>query len=188
MKNNKVYEILSTFTLVSLFLIIFCIWPLFKGIEKNSEDLILTKNNIVAFNAQVVQTGNFNKNYEVYRPNLERIDQLFVDPSNPVDFIKFLEKTATDYQITSQIAMPASNTENQNFITFQFFSKGNFSEVLNFSKKIETGPYLIEIENLTIQDSENPSDGYPYVSENYSSRKISATFTIKSFTKNGINK
>lgn len=189
--NNKIYITLLIFALVSLVLIVFFVWPLFKEIEKNSDDLISAKNNIVVLGIQNSETGNFKKNYVTYKPNLDKIDQLFMDPVNPVDFIKFLEDTAGDSQITSQISLqPApksSQQTSQNFILFQFSTTGNFSSVLDFAKKIEAGPYLIEIENLTIQNSRTYASSSPQggssiiVSGDYSSRKVDAVFAIKAF-------
>ena len=195
MKNsNKIYIILLIFTLVSLFLAVFLILPLSKEIEKNSKDLISAKNNMAILLAQVDGIENFKKNYETYKPNLEKMDQLFVDPNNPVDFIKFLEDTAFSSQITSQISLPPSSQNIQkkskgalqDFIILQFSSKGNFSEVSNFLKEIESGPYLIEIENLTIQNSQTPTSGSSKdktVSKDYSSREVDVTLAIKVFTK-----
>ena len=164
---------------------LFFILPIFNEIEKNSIDLISAKNSMVTFNAQIAETGYFKNNYASYKTNLDMIDQLFVDPADPVNFIKFLEDTASGYQITSQISLPPSsqnqNKTNQGFILFQLASKGSFSNVLSFVKMIETGPYLIEIENLTIQNSSDPSSGSS--APVGSLRKVEATFTIKSFTK-----
>lgn len=187
MKNsNKIYIILLIFTLTSLFLVVLFVMPILQDIEKNSKDLTSAKDNIVALSAQTNETENFKNNYETYKPNLEKIDQLFVDPNNPVDFIEFLENTASSSQITSQISLPPSSVDSQpasqNFIIFQFASKGSFSDVLNFAEKIETGPYLIEIENLTIQDSEESTSGHSNISRD-SSRKVDGAFTIKVFTK-----
>lgn len=198
--NNKIYTISLVFTIAILFLVMFFVLPLLREIEKNSKDLISAKNNVAVLAEQTNETENFKKNYETYAPNLEKIDQLFVDPNNPVDFIKFLEDTASTSQITSQISLQPSPQDSQqslkgasqNFIIFRFASKGGFSEVLNFLKKIEAGPYLVEIENLTIQNSEVPVSGYsvpekeslvPNIYEDNSSRKVDATFTIKVFVK-----
>jgi len=189
--NNKIYITLSVFGLLSLFLIIFFIWPTLKEIKINSENLVSAKNDIVILSAQTAETKNFEKNYENYKPNLEKIDQLFIDSSNPVDFIEFLENTAGNSQITSQISLPPSS---QNFqqsqggaskdsIIFQFNSKGNFSDIMDFSKKIEAGPYFTEIESLTIQNLEASGTGVKSVPKDYASRKVNATLTIKAFTK-----
>ena len=192
MKNNKKnYTILLIFALASLFLILFFIWTLLKEIENNSKDLTLAKANIVSLVAQTNEIQNFKKNYKIYEPDLEKIDQLFIDSDNLVDFIKFLEDTSSVSKITSQISLPPSSQisqqsqkiASQDFIIFQLASKGGFSEVLNFVEKIETGPYLIEIENLTIQNLQESATESPNMIANYSSRKIDAKFTIKVFIK-----
>jgi hypothetical protein len=162
-------------------LIIFFIWPLFNEIERNSEDLVSARNNIINLNAQISETNNFKKNYEIYKPNLEKIDRLFVDPRNPVDFIEFLENTASEFKITSKISLPPSLNSSQ-FIIVQFASKGSFSNTLNFVKTIETRSYLIEIEDLEIQNSDqNQKNNNIFI--NYPSRNVDATFTIKAFAK-----
>lgn len=176
--NNKIYIVSLIFFLVSLFLIVFFIWPLSDEITKNSEDLISTKNDIFSLSAQIKETENFNKNYETYKPNLEKVDQLFVDPNNPVNFIEFLENTAHDSQITSQVSLTPYQQVKQNSINFQVSSAGNFSGILNFLKEIEAGPYLTEIENLTIQNSQGSS-----ITKNFSLKNVTATFSIKVFTK-----
>jgi hypothetical protein len=193
--NNKIYIILLIFALLSFFLIVFFIWPLTSEIEKNSNDLISAKNNEIALSAQINEAENFKKNYQAYKPNLDEIDRLFVDPDNPVDFIQFLEDTASAYKITSKISLPPSSQNyqgtSQNFIIFQFSSSGNFSAVSNFLKKIESSPYLIEIENLTIQNSQEAAlassalgkkSGAANITKDYSLREVSAAFTIKVFT------
>jgi Tfp pilus assembly protein PilO len=176
--------------LTYLVFVALCVW-LLEGIEKNSEDFISAKNNIAIFNAQINEIENFKKNYDAYEPNLEKMDQLFVDPANPVDFIKFLEDTASGSQITSQIFLPPSSDQaSQDFIAFQLISKGSFSDVSSFLKKIELGPYLIEIENLTIQNDSTGNSatggaksGDKNIPKDYSSRKVNATFTINAFVK-----
>jgi hypothetical protein len=173
MKNNnkKIYTILAIFTFLSLFLIVFIISPLLSGIKNDSAELVLGKNKIVTLEAQNFETENFKKNYDTYKSNLEKIDQIFVDPNNPVDFIRFLENTASECSVTSQISLSFSKDSqktNQNFVILKFYSNGDFSDLLDFSKKIELGVYLIEIENLTIQEAEE---------------KFNANFTIKVFIK-----
>lgn len=181
--KNKIYITLAIFILLFLVLVAFCIYPLMKGIQDNSKKLVSDKDKIASLQAQAIETENFSKNYGAYKPNLDKIDQLFVDSSNPVDFIEFLESTASSSQISSKISpLPSAQKTGQNFIIFQLSSKGVFSNVLNFLKKVEAGPYLVRIENLTIQNSEDKN-----VLKYYSSRIVNATFTIKVFTKDEIH-
>lgn len=176
--SSKIYITSLVFLLLCLIFAALCVWML-KGIEKNSRDLISAKNKIVTLKEQISETKNFKKNYDAYRPNFDRIDQMFFDSANPVNFIKFLENTADGCKITSQISLPPISLEkNQISVIFQFFSKGSFSNILDFSKKIELGPYLIEIQNLTIQNTDEKT-----TLKDYSQRQVNATFTIKVFIK-----
>lgn len=160
----------AAFALIAIALVIFSVWPLLIEIKIHSKELLSEKNDIATLGTQTNEIENFEKNYEVYKPNLEKMEQLFIDSKDPVDFIKFLEKIASDSEITSEISLlPSPQEKNQTFITFQFFSNGDFSKILEFSEKLETGPYLIEIKNLTIKNS--------------FSEKVDANFLIKAFTK-----
>jgi len=167
-KINKPY--LTVFVLLSIIILIvaFLVWPLIKDIENNSNELITTKNSITTLSAQTKIIEDFKNNFQVYKTDLERIEQMFIDSGNPVNFIKFLENTSGDHQIISQINL--SSSASQDFMSFQVSLTGNFYEVLNFIKKIETGPYLVEIQNLTIKNSANDSDS-----------EISASFGVKAF-------
>ena len=182
--NNKIYIILSIFTLISLFLIVFFIWPLIIEIKNNSNDLIVAKSNLVNLSSQIDQTNNFKKKYSEYKPNLEIIDQLFVDPNNPVIFIEFLEKEALISKITSQISLTTNSKtspSSDKYINLQFTTEGIFSNIMSFIKKIEEGPYLIEIEKLTIQNPKK--DTQVKIVQEYTSRNIEAIINIKVFTK-----
>jgi hypothetical protein len=187
MKNrNKAYTILSIFAAAAILLAVAFIFPILSEIKKNSEELVSAKNDIVVLNSQTAETENFKNKYNEYKPNLDRIDQMFVDQDNPVNFIEFLESTAADSNITSQISLPPDvgfAKVKTDFVTFQFSSKGPFLGVENFLQKIEAGPYYIEVENLTIQNSEDNTGKNLSISGNYSLRKVDAVVSIKVFTK-----
>lgn len=177
--KNKIYIIIVFFGLIVLSLIVFFIFPSFKKIKKNSDDLFSKKQSISVLKNQVAQVENFKKIYNEYRPSLEKTDQLFIDLENPVNFIKFLEKTASDSGIESEISLsPYSLKEEESSITFQFFSTDDFLKILKFTKAIESGPYLVEIKNLIIKNSETES-----ASKNNLSKRVDATFLIKAFSK-----
>lgn len=166
--KNKIYMIIIFFGLMTLFLFIFFVFPSFKKIKSNSDDLSLRKRNIAILKNQADEAESFKKNYEDYAPNFKKIDQLFVDFKDPIGFIEFLEKTAADSEIKLEIFLsPHSLKEEEPSIAFQFFSSGDFLKILEFTKALESGPYLIEIKNLTIKNLE--------------SKNVSAVFLIKTF-------
>jgi len=199
MKKNQIITILSIYGALSLLLVVFLIYPLFNEIIKNSQDLISEKNNIITLETQVKEIENFKENYETYKKDLEKIDNLFIDPDNPVNFIEFLESAASNSGVSLKISSVPTYTESQkvtqNFITLQFASTGDFSKILGFIKKIEEGPYLIEITNLTIGNPKETEGGAQIAPpakttkpakvtpEVYLNRKVDASFSIKVFTK-----
>jgi Tfp pilus assembly protein PilO len=185
--NNKIYTILLIFILISLFLVIFGVWPLLENIENNSKDLVSAKNNIAILNNQIDEIENFKNNYAIYKPNLEKIDGMFVDLKDPVDFIEFIENTAYECSIDLQIHLPVSNQGASAYIIFQLSSEGNFSDILDFTKKIESGPYLVEIEKLTIQNLQNKDEGKNGYTDDYVLKNVVAEFSLKAFTKNEIS-
>lgn len=177
--NKKIYTILSVFALSSLVLIVFFVWPLLKDIDNSSKDLVFARNGMAALRDQTSQAENFKQNYQAYKFNLERIDQMFVDQNNPVNFIEFLENTAYSQGVSAQVSLLPYSQSPQQFIMMQLVSKGGFSNISNFLKKVEAGPYLLEIESLTIQNSQD-SKAIP---KDYSLRQVDATFGIKIFVK-----
>ncbi len=185
--KNKIYITTIIFGLATLFLILFFVWPLLREIKNNSKNILSEKNNSATLEVQSNEIENFKKNYENYKPNLEKISQLFIDPQNPVDFIKFLEDTAYNSGIKPKISlMPPSQKEKQNVVDFQLFSSGDFLKILNFSEKIENGPYLIEIKNLIIKKQPLGVPAGPAEeknSKNYLSGNVDATFLIETFAK-----
>jgi len=150
--KNSIYTATSIFGLVILISILFVIIPLLGEIKKNSNDIVVRKASLILLESQASEIGKFKNNYELYKPNFNKIDQLYVDPKNPVDFFKFLEAEASYYKIKSIVSLSANLTgKNIQFINFKISTQGNFVDILAFLEKIETGPYLIKAGNLIIK-------------------------------------
>ncbi len=154
--KNKIYIISIIFGLIVVILIVLFIYPLFKAIRNNSQELFSTKRELILFKDQIREIENFEEVYENYQPNLAKIDQLFVDPQNPTDFIQFLEKIAFDSRVSMEISplILSKEKEETEFwlsVTSQISSKGSFSNFLRFFEKLEASPYLIEAQNLVLR-------------------------------------
>lgn len=174
--KKKTYIISALFGLITLVLIIFFVLPPLKEIKENSEDLLSEKNNIASLENQLNKIESFKKNYNNYKPDLEKIDLLFVDLKNPADFIESLEKIASDSNIKLEISPSSSEKEPENSVVFRLFAEGDFPDIIRFSEKLETGSYLIKIKDLTIKKAERKSEDKS--SKNYSSGKVEANFSI----------
>lgn len=149
--KKQIYIIISVFFLVAVFLSVFLIYPIHKEIVQKSEEMIIQRNNKLILESQFSEAEKFKQKYENYKPNLLKINALFVDSKNPVTFIEFLEGLASESKVNLQISTPTSSKEGSlSYQNFQLSSSGSFAETLKFLRKIEAGPYLIKIQNLSI--------------------------------------
>ncbi len=154
--KNKIFIISAVFILAALVLVVFFIWPALTDIKKNADDLSSGKNSLYFLEAQVSEIESFKRNYDAYKPNLEKIDSLFVNAKDPVGFIKFIEKTASDNEVDVELSLASKDSTTKSpgtwpLAAFQIACEGDFSNVAGFSEKLEKGPYLVKIQNLTIR-------------------------------------
>lgn len=174
---KKNYLFLAIFIFLSIILIIFGVFPLFKEIRKSSQEIVSQKQQLFALAAKIENLEKFKIIYQNLKPSLEKINALFVDSEVPVEFIRFLEKTSQESQILIEIspAMPIKTDKDYwPSIAFQIISTGSFPNFLRFFEKLETSPYLIEIQNLNIAEVNE---------ENLGLKNIEAVFIIKVFTR-----
>jgi len=183
--KNKINLSLIIFSVLSISLIVFLIYPLFREIRMNSEDLISKKQKLISLEVEVESLREFQTLWQEIELNLKKIDQLFIDPKVPVEFISFLETTARDCAINIEISpsLP-SKIEKDPWpsLFFQISSTGSFSKFLKFLAEIETSPYLIEIQNLNgrrLTEKELKLKEF----ENFSLGDVKTTLSIKVYTK-----
>ncbi|MCX6760810.1 MAG: hypothetical protein NTZ84_01730, partial [Candidatus Nealsonbacteria bacterium] len=99
------------------------------------------------------------------------------DSEVPVDFISFLEKTASQSSVSIEISpfsAGKSGKDSWPFLNFQVNINGSFPSFLSFLEKIENSPYLIEIQNLNISQSAEVKN---------SSGNVNALISFKAFSK-----
>lgn len=155
--KKKIYTIISIFFLLAVFLAVFIIYPLSKEIEQESNDLVAQRNNRLLLDSQFNEAVNFKEKYESYKDNLNKTDDLLADSQNPVVSIEYLEKAAYTAGVELKISTPSLAKEGKlTYENFQFSTSGKFSNTLKFIRELETGPYLIQIQNLTIGNDKNP--------------------------------
>ena len=147
------------FLVLAVSILIFGVYPIFKDIEKNSEELVNQKKELVILEAQITNLEKFKIVYKNLEEILERIQGLFVDARVPVDFIRFLENTAESSSLDISISPTSSGKFGSDYwqsLIFQISSSGSFSNFLRFLEKLENNPYLIEVQSLNIsRDGEN---------------------------------
>lgn len=181
--KNKVRLSLAIFLTLSVFMIVSLIYPLFKDIKENAAELSLKKQDSLYLDAKLENIEEFQRGYKEIKENLEKGESLFVNAEAPVDLIGFLEDTSEDSNVSIKIS-PSEPTKKIGdpwySIIFQVNAVSSFPNLLRFIEKIESGPYLVQIENINITrlTLENlRSQGL----QAYSVGDARASFSIKAF-------
>lgn len=149
---------ISIVTFIALVILItfFVIHPIFREISKDSQWLVSEKSRFLTMSDRIKDLKSFDVLYENREEVLGQIDDLFIDPEVPVDFIDFLEKTADQSSVNIEISpfsVGKKGKDSWPFLNFQITISGSFPSFLLFLEKIENGPYLIEIKSLTVNQA-----------------------------------
>lgn len=136
--------------IATVLLIIVIVLPLLHLIRESSQELFSLEKELVLLQQKEKRSEDLQKKYELYRENLAKIDNFFVDSSFPIEFIKFLE-TAIDSQAEIKISLGREVTSPEPFLAFNISFSGSSRNLLKFIDKLRNGPYLIEIINLNIK-------------------------------------
>lgn len=175
--KNKIILSIVVFALLFILPIGFLIYSFFIDIKNDSEAITSQKANFTALDVKISNLLKFRNTYEEYKLNLEKIDTLFIDAEVPIEFISFLEKTSQDCQVETKInPSSAKQTEAGSwpYIIFQINTTGSFPSFSQFLEKLETSPYLVEIQNLSINKINKGQDVL--------TGDINANFAIKIYT------
>lgn len=147
--SQKQKNLLTLFLIVALAIlfIFFFILPAFKKIEDISQKISETKANLEDIEKRAEVLQNFRKKFPTLKENFSLFENSFVSKELPVDFISFLESTANNYQILSEISLLSSGKD---FLSFQVKAIGLPQNVFRFLDRVENSPYLVQIEKITL--------------------------------------
>jgi len=152
--KRKTVVTLLILSLAVLLLIFFVLNPTLGRVRKESQNLIAQKNKIFESETKIKNLQHFKDNSSQYQPNLEKISQLFINISEPIGFIEFLEGEALDSQLSIEIApliLRKAAEGSWPALEFNLDMKGSFPNFLRFLNRLESGPYLIEATNLSVR-------------------------------------
>lgn len=133
----------------------FGIWLCFSKIEKRSSEFFAQKIKINTLEGQAMEVENFKANHGPDFFELEKISQAFVDPEDPLNFIKFLENSAGAENIELKLS-PLSFLKDGsiNILSAQMSLQGGLSGILNFVNRIENGQYMVSVQTIAVSDSQ----------------------------------
>jgi hypothetical protein len=153
--KRQIYIIILIFFLLSASLLVFFVYPLIKELSHNSAEIILHKKNVSVLENEFIDAQKFYKKQQDYQSNLDKLEQMFVDSYNPVDFIKFIEENSSNFNVQTEISTPLFyDEESLPYTLLQISCSGNFSDILKFVNAIEMGKYLIEVKSLDLSKIE----------------------------------
>lgn len=159
---------------IILLLIFFAVNPIFSQIKRESGNLIAQKKELLESEAKIKNLRDFQNNLKRYQPNLEKISQLFIDISEPIEFIEFLENEAAYSRLSIAISPPALKKEDSDFwpaLEFSLNLNGFFPDFLQFLERLESSPYLIEPMNIGVSKTKDEKEA------------ISATLLLRVYAK-----
>lgn len=182
---KKTYLFLTVSTLISFCLVAFITFFLLIEIKKSSSEIPIQKQNTAYLESKINDLGKFNIFYKDITLNLEKINNFFIDPEMPVDFISFLEKTSQDCKILMKQPIVSTSKGEKDLwpsLFFQLYLTGSPQNLLKFIDKLETSLYLIDFQGLNISkltEEDLKSQEVKVFTEN----DVSATLSIKVYNK-----
>jgi len=170
---------------ISLILIFSFIAPLIIGIKNSSLELIDIEKELSIIHEKAGGINDTKEICDAISPDLERSENLFVNLEVPVSLMEFLENNADNLSLsvkTSPVFLKEVKDDIWDFVGFRLTITGSYDNFMRFIEKIESAPFLTEIQELsarTLTSSELGIDGY----EAFSLGDVSASLTIKVFGK-----
>jgi hypothetical protein len=131
------------------------------------------------------QEQNFevlNKDYQDSLADVTAIENSFISGEEPVEFLNFLEKLSGSLGLPMETNIFASLKSKQDkwpSMIFQISSEGKPEQMMEFLEKLENNPYLAEIVDFSLSESNKIGDGVIAGGEN----NIEGDFSIKVYTK-----
>ncbi len=152
--KKKLYFIVFFFALLFGVLLKVGVFPLISEIEKNSELLKFQKKALSCFESRVESFKTFQKDLPLYQPTLDKLEGLFVAEDAPIRFLEFLEKEARDFDLSIKISpfkISQKKEDPWKVVGFSVVFWGKFQDCLKFLERVEKGPFLVEISQLSVE-------------------------------------
>ncbi len=144
---------ISSLVLVVL-ICLFAVRPLLSHIKEEADNFVLQKSRLAELETRESNLQSFKHNRQEYQASLARIDDFFINASEPIGFIEFLEKEAADADLAIEITpFPSQKLEGDSWpsMNFRLAISGDFPNFLQFLEKLELSPYLLEASSLNVR-------------------------------------
>ncbi len=179
-KNVFIYYILPFFIL--LLLVVGVVYPLFLGVQQKSSKIISIKKK-----EKIIENLKCYQDKEKIKEDMEKIDSLFTDSQAPINLIQFWEETAKENNLLLEVNSVSLKSDKEDLwksIGFQMNLLGDYISFLKFLGKIEYSPFLMKVQQITINSVEKEKLNKKEEKTNLSKNNlIKAVVVLKVFVK-----
>jgi len=168
---KKIYISLATFGAIILLFLFLVYLPWAAQIKKSAEDLIFQKEAFFSLKESQEALEKLRKDFINLKPEVEKIEDLFLESENPVEFLNYLEETALSSGIliqTSALSFGGKNNGAFPYLSLQVSFKSRFFNFSKFLDRLENSSFMLEIQNLNVRKIGD---------------EVSVSFPLKVFTK-----
>lgn len=162
MNQSPLYkkEVIATvgFLILNLLVLLSGSWFLMSKIIEGSGELKEKKGALVMIeqNWQEIKVGQ--DTAQRIKPELAEINQSFISIEEPIKFINALENLAQKTNNLFEISLITLNDitagpQESDFLPFQIYLGGSFSNLMHFLNYLETMEYYVRIESMQISQS-----------------------------------
>jgi hypothetical protein len=169
--NKKIKISIMAFGGIFIIFLFFAYLPLFFKILENNENLALARDDYFSLKEKRVNLENTRKNFSEFEKKVGKIDSLFLEYENPVEFLNYLDETGRNCGISHQISnlsFGEAGTGGLPSLSLGLSFQSGFSEFSKFLESLNSSSWLLQIESLNIWKREN---------------EVAASFILKVFCK-----
>lgn len=156
--QQKIYLAVSLSFLTFLGLSIFVARPFFEQAKRAANNVSLHKTSLLALEKQIATFEDFQRDFETYRQDFQKIKDAFINQEVPLAFINFLESRAKEHDLEITIvSAPASGSETELWpgLTLRLTLQGLFVDCLKFLEELENSQWILDISQLNAMKSKD---------------------------------
>jgi hypothetical protein len=151
--RRSVFAAIAVFGIVSLVFIFVIVYPLFQGIKKDYDEAIEKKEKLIRLEEDKKRGREFEEILQRYEAEFVKMQTLFLDVDEPIAFFRFLDGISIESGVEIKKNPGVSKIQQGDIwpsLDVQIQGTGTFAGVKSFLQKVENGPYLVELEQVTI--------------------------------------
>jgi len=170
--KKKIIIVFGVLISVVIVLTILVIIPSIKNIKEIATDIMSRRADVEKKYIKGMNLNKLTNGLKTIEPQLNKLDDIFVEENKMLDFITTLEKIAEKNKITQKINPALTQKvsyDNYKKIPLQIFSQGNYINQIKYLDEIESLNYYINVKliELTGVNSANGEISMLLIADSY---------------------